>query len=90
MDSPLHFCPVVSSTLRINVFHSATSTYYALSDLSGIGGMRREVIHATPSWKKGPGRYDCVYIERDSTAAESDGFLGLLVTRLNLFFFIQL
>lgn len=86
MDAPLHTCPVVPSSLRITVFHSATSTYYAPSDLSGIGGMHREIICATPSWKKGPGRYDCVYIERDSTAAESDGFLGLLVARLNLFF----
>ena len=83
MDAPLHICPEVSSSLRISVFHSATSTYYAPSDLSGIGGMHREIICATPSWKKGPGRYDCVYVESD---VELEGFLGLLVTRVNLFF----
>ena len=76
MDAPLDICPEVSSSLRINVFHSATSTYYAPSDLSGIGGMHREIIRATPSWKKGPGRYDCVYVERD---AELEGFWGFLL-----------
>lgn len=83
MDAPLHSCPIVSSTLHIKVFHSAASTYYAPSDLSGVGGMHREFIRATPLWKKGPGRYDCVYVEKDTT---SDGFLGLLVARVNLFF----
>ncbi|KAH9162333.1 hypothetical protein EDB89DRAFT_2026206, partial [Lactarius sanguifluus] len=83
MDAPLHLCPMVSSALCIKVFHSAACTYHAPSDLSGIGGMHREFIHATPSWKKGPGRYDCVYIERDS---KLDGFSGLSVARVNLFF----
>ena len=83
MDAPLDSCPAVPNNLRIKVYHSATSTYHAPSDLSGIGGMHREIIHATPSWKKGPGRYDCVYIVND---AESEGFAGLLVARLNLFF----
>ncbi|KAI9432824.1 hypothetical protein H4582DRAFT_2061412 [Lactarius indigo] len=83
MDVPLHLCPCVSNTLRIKVFHSAVCTYHAPSDLSGIGGMHREFIRATPSWKKGPGRYDCIYVERDS---KLDGFLGLSVARVNLLF----
>ena len=83
MDAPLHICPEVPSSLCINVFHSATSTYNAPSDLSGIGGMHREIICVTPSWKKGPGRYDCIYVERD---AELEGFSGLLVAHVNLFF----
>ncbi|KAH8978900.1 hypothetical protein EDB86DRAFT_3108365 [Lactarius hatsudake] len=83
MDALLHLCPVVSSALRIKVFHSAACTYHAPSDLSGIGGMHREFIRATPSWKKGPGRYDCVYVEGDS---KLDGFSGLSVARVNLFF----
>jgi hypothetical protein len=83
MDVPLHLCPIVPPSLRIKVFHSATSTYYAPSDLSGIGGMHRELIRATPSWKKGQGRYDCVYVERD---AKMEGFSGLLVAHINLFF----
>lgn len=83
MDTPLDSCPAVPNNLRIKVYHSATSTYHAPSDLSGIGGMHREIICATPSWKKGPGRYDCVYVVND---AESEGFAGLLVARLNLLF----
>ncbi|KAF8262344.1 hypothetical protein EI94DRAFT_1773205 [Lactarius quietus] len=83
MDAPLDMCPVVESNLRIKVFHSATSMYHAPSDLSGIDGMHRELIRATPAWKKGPGRYDCVYVEGDT---KSDGFSGLLVARVNLFF----
>jgi hypothetical protein len=86
MDAPLHLCPIVSSTLRIKVFYSASSRYYAPSNLSRIGGMHREFIRATPSWKKGPGCYDCVYIERDANVDELDGFTGLLVARVNLFF----
>ncbi|KAF8268076.1 hypothetical protein EI94DRAFT_1579001, partial [Lactarius quietus] len=53
------------------------------SDPSSIGGMHQEILHATLSWKKGPGRYDCVYIEMDS---ELNGFQGLLVTHINVFF----
>jgi hypothetical protein len=83
MDAPLHLCPVVPASLRVKVFHSATSTYSAPSDLSGISGMRCELIRATPSWKKGQGRYDCVYVERD---AKMEGFLGLLAAHVNLFF----
>ncbi|KAI0251372.1 hypothetical protein BJV78DRAFT_1316789 [Lactifluus subvellereus] len=83
MDVLLDLCPEISSQLRVNVFHSATSTYYAPSDLSGTGGMHRERIRATPCWKGGPGRYDCVYVEKD---ADLEGFRGLHVVRVNLFF----
>jgi hypothetical protein len=83
MDVQLELCPEVSSQLRIKVFHSATSTYYAPSDVSGVGGMHRERIHAVPQWKGGPGRYDCVYVEKDT---EVDGFRGLHVAHIKLFF----
>ncbi|KAH9029670.1 hypothetical protein EDB85DRAFT_1891933 [Lactarius pseudohatsudake] len=69
------------------VFHSAACTYHAPSDLSGIGGMHREFIRAAPSWKKGPGRYDCVYIERDSNLV---GFSGLSGRTRKPLLFIQL
>jgi hypothetical protein len=83
MDVLLKLCPEISAELRIKVFHSATSTYYASSDLSGTGGMHWEQIHATPCWKGGPGWYDCVYIEKDATIK---GFCGLHVAWVNLFF----
>jgi hypothetical protein len=82
MDVSLEACPKVSLSLQISVFHSALATYYAPSDLSGIGGMHREWIRATPSWQNGPGRYDCVFIDREP---EVDGFAGLYVARVRLF-----
>src|ERR1700733_8129563 len=39
---------------RISVYNSASAMFYAPSDLSGVGGMRREHIRAVPSWRKGP------------------------------------
>ena len=38
------------SGLPFSIFHSATSTFYAPSDLSGLGGMHSECIWSTPSW----------------------------------------
>lgn len=68
---------------RFSVFTSARATFYAPSDLSGIGGMYREHIRATKSWQKGLPRYDCVFVETD---ASKDGMRGLHVARVKLFF----
>lgn len=57
--------------------------FYAPSDYSGLGGMHRERIRACPSWRSGPGRYDCVFAETDKTEC---GFRGLLAARVRLFF----
>ncbi|KAF8168552.1 hypothetical protein B0H34DRAFT_855228 [Crassisporium funariophilum] len=83
MDVPLDDCPKISSSLWANVYHSAAATFHAPSDLSGIGGMHREHIRATPSWQHGAPRYDCVYVEKDPDA---DGFRGLDVAQVELFF----
>ena len=82
MDVSLEACPIVSPSLQVKVFHSALAIYHAPSDLSGIGGMHREWIRATPSWKNGAGRYDCVFIDHEP---EVDGFAGLYVARIKLF-----
>lgn len=80
----LYYRIVTNPTLfKILVFTSATATFYAPSDISGIGGMRRECIRATPSWRKGPARYDCVFVETDPDAV---GMKGLHVARIRLFF----
>jgi hypothetical protein len=71
---------------RISIFHSAVATYYAPSDLSGIGGMRREWIRATPSWQNGPPRYDCALI---STTSNLDGTHSLDVARILLCFSLE-
>ncbi|KAG2343983.1 hypothetical protein BDR05DRAFT_975684 [Suillus weaverae] len=45
---------------KIWVFNSAVLVFFALSDLSGIGGMKREYIHASPKWRSGHACKDCV------------------------------
>jgi hypothetical protein len=78
---PLSACPSFSGQIRI--YNSAVATFYAPSDPSGSGGMRREYIRATPSWRKGQPRYDCVFLSMD---AEVPGMLGMAVARVRLFF----
>ncbi|KAI0371908.1 hypothetical protein BV20DRAFT_1065308, partial [Pilatotrama ljubarskyi] len=73
-------CPSISP---IRVFHSAVALYYAPTDPSGIGGMRRERIRATPSWHNGPARYDCIFVDKGTS---EEGLKGLLVARVRLFF----
>jgi hypothetical protein len=62
-DVDINMCPRFFG--KVSVFHSASATYYAPSDLSGVGSMRRECIRATPLWHKGPPRYDCVLVNTD-------------------------
>ena len=45
--------------------------------------MRRERIHALPSWRNGPSRYNTVLVSTDS---QLDGMIGLDVARVRLFF----
>jgi hypothetical protein len=80
-DVPLTSCP--SYTGKIRVHNSAVSMFHAPSDPSGIGGMHREHIRAVSSWRKGPGRYDCVFLNRNP---DLPGMKGLDVVRILLFF----
>jgi hypothetical protein len=73
--------PVIEG--KISVFNSALATFHAPSDISGITGMRREYIRATPSWRKGPARYDCVLINSEPNI---DGTRGFEIARVFLFF----
>ncbi|KAG2117733.1 hypothetical protein DEU56DRAFT_874097 [Suillus clintonianus] len=52
---------------KITLYTSAIATFFAPSDVSGIGGMRYERIRAVDTWRNGPGRYDCVFISTDPT-----------------------
>jgi hypothetical protein len=80
-DVSLNACPTFSGT--ISVFSSAVATYYAPSDPSGIGGMRCEHIRATPSWRQGPARYDCAFL---NSRPDLEDMRGLDVVRILLFF----
>jgi len=74
-------CPMFEG--KISVFHSASATFRAPSDPSGPRSMRREYIRATPSWRKGHPRYDCVFV---NSQPELLGMRGLTVARVFLFF----
>ncbi|KAG2755597.1 hypothetical protein P692DRAFT_201801024 [Suillus brevipes Sb2] len=62
-DVPLRDCPSYMGAIK--VFNSAAVTFIAPSDPSGITGMRREHIRAVPSWRNGPGRFDCAFVNTD-------------------------
>jgi len=66
---------------KISIYPSAIATFHAPSDISGIGGMRRERIRAVKSWRKGPGRYDTIFVNTDLP-----GMGGLDIARVRLFF----
>ncbi|KAK7684219.1 hypothetical protein QCA50_012543 [Cerrena zonata] len=85
MSVALETCP--EAPRRIFMYPSAVATFYAPSDLSGAGGMHRERIRAVASWRKGPPRYDCAFLEKDT---ELPGFRGLHAVRVLLFFKFRL
>ena len=64
-------------------YKSAVATFHAPSDLCGIGGMQRQHIYASPSWRNGPPRYDCIFVEKNPSLV---GFHGLFVAQMVLFF----
>jgi hypothetical protein len=70
---------------RVSIFYSATATFRAPSDISGVDGMRREYIRATPSWRKEAARYDCIFINTNPEM-EGEGMRGLEVARALAFF----
>ncbi|KAG2039892.1 hypothetical protein BDR03DRAFT_932956 [Suillus americanus] len=72
---------------RIRVFNSAVSTFFAPSDLSGIGGMKREHICVSPNWRNGHARKDCVFVITDPNI---HGMRGMDVARVLTFFSFRL
>ncbi|KAG1717759.1 hypothetical protein EDD22DRAFT_983820 [Suillus occidentalis] len=60
---------------KLQVFNSAAATFFAPSDLSGTGGMRREHICACPLWRNEYPRNDY-----------AQGMRGLEVARIVCFF----
>jgi hypothetical protein len=68
---------------KISIYSSAIATFHAPSDISGIGGMRCEHIRAVKSWRKGPGHYDTIFVNTDSSM---EGMQGLDIAHVQLFF----
>ena len=48
---------------KIKVFNLATALFYVSSDVSGIYGMRWEIIRSTLLWRNKGSCYDCVFIK---------------------------
>ncbi|KAF8338581.1 hypothetical protein F5887DRAFT_1077678 [Amanita rubescens] len=72
---------------KIHVYSSGTCVYNAQHDSSGrVVSSTKEVIHCTKSWKKGPHRYDCVFVNSNPDAS---GFRGLYVGQVLLLFSIK-
>ena len=74
-DVPLDICPTLFGT-KVHVYPSAIAMFFAPSDKSGTQGMFLERIRAVESWRKGPSRHDCMFVEQDSNL---EGFSRLLV-----------
>jgi hypothetical protein len=68
-------------TVRVYVHHSAVATFYAPTDPSGIGGMRKETIRSTPSWR-GKLRRDTVFLNHNPSLP---GMRGLRIARVRHF-----
>ncbi|KAG2076162.1 hypothetical protein BDR04DRAFT_1125739 [Suillus decipiens] len=72
---------------RTSLFNSAVSTFFTPSNLSGIGGMKCEHIHVSPSWRNGHARKDCVFVITDPNV---QGMRGMDVAQVLTFFSFQL
>ncbi|KAI6094447.1 hypothetical protein EDD16DRAFT_1503146 [Pisolithus croceorrhizus] len=80
-DSDLPEWPTYGN--KITVVNAAAALFYAPSDISGIGGMRREYIRSCHSWQNGAPRYDCAFVNTDSGLK---GMYGLDIVRILAFF----
>ena len=76
-------CPYVWAGERISIYHSASATFYAPSELSGPHGMHREMIRAAPLWWGEYPRYDTVLVKTDPDAIGID---AMTAARVRCFF----
>ncbi|KAG0695118.1 hypothetical protein DFH29DRAFT_985021 [Suillus ampliporus] len=67
----------------ISVFHSTSTIFYTLSDLSGTHSVHREIIRSTPLWQRKDPQCDCVLIIEDD---DKPGMRGMIVGQVKLFF----
>ncbi|KAG2367402.1 hypothetical protein BDR07DRAFT_1448953 [Suillus spraguei] len=84
--NPPEFDPATAQVFlgKLTLFNSAAASFHAPSDLSGTGGMHREHIRATPLWRTGEPRHDCIFI---NMGVDFDSPMnGLAVARVLCFF----
>ena len=70
----------------IYTFNSASSRFYAPSNICGIQGMQREYIRSTPNWRKEGPRHDCVFIGTNARDVHETGLQNCDVARVLAFF----
>jgi len=80
---PLLPLPLPFFDKPISVYTSTVATFYSPSDLCGTQGMHHEHIHAVPSWRCGPGCYDCIFVNTDPI---KKGMRGLDIAHVQSFF----
>ena len=66
--------------IQVSIFYSALAVYHSPSDISGISGLCRELIRATPSWRNSQPHYDCVFVHSITSRRQFD------VARIMAFF----
>jgi hypothetical protein len=65
---------------HVNVHYSALTTFFALSNLCGVGGMHQEWICSTPSWYDHP-CHDTIFVVLDDTLP---GMEGMVIAHVQL------
>ena len=78
---------------KITIHTTAIATFHAPSNLSGIGGMKCECIHAVAHWQKCPGHYNTMFINTASNNTSNNNgdsavcrILSLDLAQAHLFF----
>ena len=74
--------PQISSRLKVGLHISVSAVFYAPTELSGPGGMHREVIRATSTWYNKFPRYDTVLV---TVNPELYGMMRFRVARVRQF-----
>ena len=77
-------CPWFNSS--IHVFNSACSRFYALSNLSRIGGMQSEFIWSTLWWRNEDPQKDCVFVTTNLGNQDSTGMQVFDIAPIHVFF----
>ncbi|KAI6019441.1 hypothetical protein PISMIDRAFT_75619, partial [Pisolithus microcarpus 441] len=69
--------------------NSASSTFYAPSNLGGIGRMHQEYICTTPAWRQEGPWYDCVFVMTGPELKGMHGMHGMDTACILCFFSIK-
>ncbi|KAG2040104.1 hypothetical protein BDR03DRAFT_1034319 [Suillus americanus] len=83
----MHAAEIPESIMECPLFNSIVSIFFAPSNLSGIGGMKREHIHVSPNGRNGHAHKDCMFVITDPNI---HGMQGMDVAQVLTFFSFRL